>query len=314
MNAMPASSSARETRSTGASSDTPSCSSTSALPHCVVNDRLPCFAMRTPAPAASSAAAVEMLNVGTAPPPVPHVSTRSSVDATGKRIIAPRNARAAPVTSSAVSPLTRSPMRSAAICAAVASPRITVPNASAATSASSDSPNAMRLIATWSALGAADVGGAAAVTLLPRGDGLDEPRRERRVRGHERDHEGEQPYALHVVLDEHAILRPVREVDHPDELAAVHERERDERPGREVLVVQQWMRRRLCDVLDENRLARFCDASRHPVPDRDAGALDDVGREAAGRRKIDVARFGSDEHQRAPLCLHVVAHEREQAI
>ena len=40
-----------------------------------VNERLPCFAMRTPAPAATSAAAVEMLNVVNAPPPVPQVST-----------------------------------------------------------------------------------------------------------------------------------------------------------------------------------------------------------------------------------------------
>ena len=84
MNTMPASSSARVAISTGASSCTPSCSSTSALPHCDVNERLPCFAMRTPAPAASSAAAVEMLNVGTAPPPVPHVSTRSSARCDGQ--------------------------------------------------------------------------------------------------------------------------------------------------------------------------------------------------------------------------------------
>ena len=43
-----------------------------------MNERLPCFATRTPAPAARSAAAVEMLNVVTAPPPVPQVSTSSS--------------------------------------------------------------------------------------------------------------------------------------------------------------------------------------------------------------------------------------------
>ena len=70
--------------STGASIATPSASSTSALPHCVVNERLPCLATRTPAPAASSAAAVEMLNVLIVPPPVPHVSTRSSRRVGGK--------------------------------------------------------------------------------------------------------------------------------------------------------------------------------------------------------------------------------------
>jgi len=60
MNVMPASSRARAATSTGASSVTPSCSRTSALPHCVVKERFPCFAIRTPAPAASSAAAVEI--------------------------------------------------------------------------------------------------------------------------------------------------------------------------------------------------------------------------------------------------------------
>ena len=54
---------------------TPSASSTSALPLREVNDRLPCFAIGTPAPAATNAAAVEILNVVTVPPPVPAVST-----------------------------------------------------------------------------------------------------------------------------------------------------------------------------------------------------------------------------------------------
>ena len=54
---------------------TPSASSTSALPLREVNDRLPCFAIVTPAPAATNAAAVEILNVVTVPPPVPAVST-----------------------------------------------------------------------------------------------------------------------------------------------------------------------------------------------------------------------------------------------
>src|SRR5437016_10363991 len=104
---------------------TPRASSTSAEPQRDVNERLPCFATEAPAPAATNAAAVEILKVGTAPPPVPQVSTRWSPAASTGTIVS-RSARAAPATSSAVSPLTRSPMSSAAICAGVASPRITV--------------------------------------------------------------------------------------------------------------------------------------------------------------------------------------------
>src|ERR671918_728415 len=76
---------------------TPNPSSTSALPHGEVNERLPCLAMRTPAPAASSAAAVEMLNVVTAPPPVPQVSTSVSGSRAGSCTIASRSARATPL-------------------------------------------------------------------------------------------------------------------------------------------------------------------------------------------------------------------------
>ena len=84
MNTMPARSSARCIVVDRRSDRTPSASSTSALPHCDVNERLPCLATRTPAPAASSAAAVEMLKVVTAPPPVPQVST-SSVGIVGRQ-------------------------------------------------------------------------------------------------------------------------------------------------------------------------------------------------------------------------------------
>src|SRR2546422_8469659 len=52
---------------------TPSASSTSAEPHLEVNDRLPCLATTAPAPAATNAAAVEILKVETTPPPVPQV-------------------------------------------------------------------------------------------------------------------------------------------------------------------------------------------------------------------------------------------------
>ena len=49
MNTIPASRSAAAMTFTGASIATPRASSTSALPHCVVNERFPCFATRTPA-------------------------------------------------------------------------------------------------------------------------------------------------------------------------------------------------------------------------------------------------------------------------
>jgi hypothetical protein len=70
--------------------------------------------MRTPAPAATSAAAVEMLKVVTAPPPVPQVSTSASAASLGSRTMASRRALAAPATSWIVSPFTRSATRIAA--------------------------------------------------------------------------------------------------------------------------------------------------------------------------------------------------------
>ena len=56
---------------------TPSASNTSALPQRLDTERLPCLATRTPAPASTSAAAVETLMVPARSPPVPHVSKTS---------------------------------------------------------------------------------------------------------------------------------------------------------------------------------------------------------------------------------------------
>ncbi len=64
MKTIPAASYARCNVGTSTSMSTPSASSTSALPDREENERFPCFAMLTPAPAATIAAAVEMLNVG----------------------------------------------------------------------------------------------------------------------------------------------------------------------------------------------------------------------------------------------------------
>ena len=46
------------------------------LPHWLVMARLPCLATRTPAPAATSAATVEMLKASLPLPPVPQVSSK----------------------------------------------------------------------------------------------------------------------------------------------------------------------------------------------------------------------------------------------
>jgi hypothetical protein len=118
-----------------------------------VNERLPCFATAAPAPAATNAAAVEMLKVETVPPPVPQVSTRCAPSAS-TRTIAARNARAAPVSSATVSPFTRKPISRAAICTGLAAPAITTPKAAAAAGSESDWRLATRAIAWASGVGA----------------------------------------------------------------------------------------------------------------------------------------------------------------
>ena len=146
----------RNTRAASAASRairTPRASRTSADPHCDVKERLPCLATEAPAPAATNAAAVEMLKVDTVPPPVPHVSTRCAPCAS-TRTMAWRSARAAPAISSAVSPFTRRPMSKAASCTGVASPRITAPNTSVACCSLSDWRLARAAIARCSGEGA----------------------------------------------------------------------------------------------------------------------------------------------------------------
>ena len=74
----------------------PSASRTSAEPEREVKLRFPCFATRTPAPATTKAAAVEMLSVPTRPPPVPQVSTVPSPSAPSRRTMAlPQRGRGA---------------------------------------------------------------------------------------------------------------------------------------------------------------------------------------------------------------------------
>ena len=117
----PASSMHRAIRSGARSSRTPAASSTSALPERPETERLPCFATRTPAPAATSALAVEILNVPLASPPVPQVSTRWDLP-TSTCVASRRITDAAAAISSTVSPFIRNPTRKPPTCAGVHSP------------------------------------------------------------------------------------------------------------------------------------------------------------------------------------------------
>ena len=102
---------------------TPSSASRSALPHDDETARLPCFATSAPAPAATSAAIVEMLNVPRPSPPVPQVSMTRTLS-TSSGVTRSRIAIAAPVISSAVSPFIRRAMSSALFCTSDALPSI----------------------------------------------------------------------------------------------------------------------------------------------------------------------------------------------
>src|SRR5450756_1058447 len=132
---MPAAAMQRLTCSGAMSMATPSASRTSALPHLLVAERLPCLATVTPAPAATRAAAVEMLNVWAPSPPVPQVSRITSVS-TSTFSASALMARAMPTISSAVSPLTRRALRKAAVWASPVRP----PMISSSTSRASSSP------------------------------------------------------------------------------------------------------------------------------------------------------------------------------
>src|SRR5262249_51937127 len=124
-NPMPASSTHRATPSGPRSITTPNASRTSADPHAEDAARLPCLATRTPAPAATSAASVEMFTVPDRSPPVPHVSTTGPPGPSRgmSTVCANRSmVRASAASSAAVSPLARSATAKPAIWASVASP------------------------------------------------------------------------------------------------------------------------------------------------------------------------------------------------
>jgi hypothetical protein len=133
-NATPASFRLRSTTSGGAAIATPSASSTSALPHRLDTDRLPCFATVTPHAAMTSALAEDTLNVPARSPPVPHVSNASGYERDSFTECA-RMVRARPTISSGRSPFIDRPTSNAASCAEVAWPVITRSMAAAASSA-----------------------------------------------------------------------------------------------------------------------------------------------------------------------------------
>src|SRR6185295_12087305 len=122
---------------------TPSASRRSELPHFELAARLPCLATRTPQEATTIAATVEMLNVPSPSPPVPHVS-RTTPGPASTRTARWRIARAQPAISSTVSPFILRAVRKAAIWAGVAAPSMISPVAAAASSAERDVPAASR--------------------------------------------------------------------------------------------------------------------------------------------------------------------------
>ena len=125
-----------------ASMVTPRAASRSAEPERDDSARLPCLATGTPQPAATSAAAVEMLKVPFASPPVPQVSMVPS--GASMRSARARIACAPPVISSTLSPRTRSAMRKPPICDGVAAPSIIASKAARDSSTESTAPPATR--------------------------------------------------------------------------------------------------------------------------------------------------------------------------
>src|SRR5919204_1388077 len=113
----------RRTPSGPRAMSTPSASSTSALPDRLEAARFPCFATGMPAPAATMAAAVEILKVPARSPPVPQVSMVPSGTSSGVAWV--RIDSTNPVISSTVSPLARRAIKRPAVWTGVASPAIT---------------------------------------------------------------------------------------------------------------------------------------------------------------------------------------------
>src|SRR5215212_3353567 len=149
MNPIPTSFTQRATAEGDNSIATPRPSKRSADPHFEVTERFPCLATRTPAPAMTNAAVVEMLNVPEPSPPVPQVSTTNpSPGPTSTCSAWRRMADANPAISSIVSPRIRSAVRNAPIWAGVTAPVMIWSMAAADCSASSVPPSTTVRIAS----------------------------------------------------------------------------------------------------------------------------------------------------------------------
>ena len=130
---------------------TPSAVRMSAEPAREDSARLPCLATGTPHAATTSAAAVDTLKVPDASPAVP-AGARAAPGASPLRPRPPRPPPP-PVSSSTVSPRTRSPMRKPPTWAGVASPDIMISNAARASATPSGSPEATRAKSAFIRLG-----------------------------------------------------------------------------------------------------------------------------------------------------------------
>ena len=146
MNPMPLSRMHRSTPSGVSSTCTPSSSNTSALPQVPDAALLPCFATFRPAPAATNAAAVEILKVLRPSPPVPTEST--SMPSTFTRSENSRMTVAIPAISSVLSPFSRRAVRNEPNWAWVASPDMIWRITAAALSMANESPETTTSIAS----------------------------------------------------------------------------------------------------------------------------------------------------------------------
>src|SRR5438132_9977923 len=144
-NPIPISVIARRSRSIGIWISRPSASITSALPQRLLAERFPCFAIFMPAPAATKAAAVEILNVPDPSPPVPQVSRTAGTSPFHNGSAFSLITRANPMSSVEVSPFILSAVRNPATCASVACPLMI----SSMTARASGSVRSVRSTSFW---------------------------------------------------------------------------------------------------------------------------------------------------------------------